>query len=150
MMVRAEEQHRGNQQDIAAVELAQVRNLAKVYKILYIFRMGATKILIFRGSSLDDLRRFPHAARSEAGYQLDLVQHGLEPNDWKPMSSVGAGVKEIRIRDESGIFRVLYVVKFSDAIYVLHCFQKKSEQTSRADIELAKTRYKDLVKEIAS
>ena len=65
-------------------------------------------------------------ARREAGYQLDRVQNGLEPEDFKPMSDIGSGVQEIRIKDEAGIFRVLYVAKFEDAVYVLHCFQKKT------------------------
>ncbi|WP_332879333.1 type II toxin-antitoxin system RelE/ParE family toxin [Massilia sp. S19_KUP03_FR1] len=110
--------------------------------------MDAIKPLIFRASSLDDLRAFPPSARSEAGFQLDQVQHGRDPDDWKPMASVGAGVKEIRVRDEFGIFRVMYVAKFADAIYVLHCFQKKTQQTSKLDIDLARTRYKELLKEI--
>jgi phage-related protein len=92
------------------------------------------------------LRAFPPQAKSEAGFQLDQVQHGRDPDDWKPMTSVGSGVKEIRVRDEHGIFRVIYVAKFSDAIYVLHCFQKKTQQTSQQDIDLAKSRYKDLLK----
>jgi phage-related protein len=75
------------------------------------------------------------------------VQHGYEPDDWKPVSTVGQGVREIRIRDGSGAFRVLYVAKFVEAIYVLHCFQKKTRKTSRADLELATGRYRDLVKE---
>ena len=103
----------------------------------------------FRGSSLDDLRAFPTAARREAGHQIDLVQNGEEPDDWKPMSAtVGPGVKEIRIRDEAGAFRVIYVAKFDDAIYVLHCFQKKTAQTSKHDIDLAAKRYRDLKKEL--
>lgn len=102
----------------------------------------------FRGSSLEDLRAFPLTAKREAGHQLDLVQIGQEPDDWKPMNTVGQGVREIRIRDSSGIFRVVYVAKFSDAIYVLHCFQKKTQKTSKADIDLATQRYKDLVKEL--
>jgi phage-related protein len=110
--------------------------------------MSAIKHLIFRGSSLDDLRGFPAGAKSEAGYQLDQVQHGRDADDWKPMAAVGPGVKEIRVKDEAGIFRVMYVAKFADAIYVLHCFQKKSQQTSHLDIDLAKTRYKELLKEI--
>lgn len=112
--------------------------------------MSETKDVIFRGSSLEDLRSFPQPARSEAGYQLDQVQHGLDPDDWKPMGSIGAGVKEIRVSDENGIFRVLYVAKFANAIYVLHCFQKKTQRTSQPDIDLAKTRYKDLIKELTS
>ena len=77
----------------------------------------------FCGSSLDDLRAFPLAARREAGHQIDQVQNGLEPDDWKPMNTVGPGVREIRIREAAGAFRVVYVAKFADAVYVLHCFQ---------------------------
>jgi len=101
----------------------------------------------FRGSALDDWRAFPQAARREAGYQLDRVQHGREPDDWKPINAVGRGVREIRIRDAAGAFRVLYVAKFDDAVYVLHCFQKKTQKTSKADLNLAAQRYRDLLKE---
>jgi phage-related protein len=83
-----------------------------------------------------------------AGFQLDQVQHGNEPNDWKPMTSVGAGVREIRIRDAAGAFRVLYLAKLADAVYVLHCFQKKTEKTAKTDLELAKRRYRGLLQEI--
>ncbi len=107
-----------------------------------------SKPIEFRGSSLDDLRAFPLSARREAGHQLDQVQKGLEPDDWKPMSAVGKGVKEIRIRDTAGAFRVIYVAKFVDAVFVLHCFQKKTEKTSKADLELATNRYRDLLKEL--
>ncbi|WP_284776749.1 type II toxin-antitoxin system RelE/ParE family toxin [Agrobacterium sp. lyk4-40-TYG-31] len=106
------------------------------------------KTIRFRGSALGDLRAFPETARREAGYQLDKVQNEQMPTDWKQMATVGKGVQEIRIRDESGAFRVIYVAKFSDAIYVLHCFQKKTQKTSKADIDLAATRYGDLVKEL--
>jgi len=109
--------------------------------------MSIRQPIEFRGSSLEDLRAFPLAAKREAGHQLDLVQIGQEPDDWKPMNTVGQGVREIRIRDSPGIFRVVYVAKFSDAVYVLHCFQKKTQKTSKADIDLAKRRYNDLVKE---
>lgn len=102
----------------------------------------------FRGSSLADLRAFPVDARREAGYQIDLVQNGEDPDDWKPMNTVGQGAKEIRIRDETGAFRVIYVAKFEDAIYVLHCFQKKTEQTSQHDIDLAERRYRELKREL--
>jgi phage-related protein len=100
----------------------------------------------FRGDSLSALRTFPQSARREAGFQLDLIQRGLEPEDWKPMTTVGQGVREIRIRDRHGAFRVIYVAKFADAIYVLHCFQKKTQKTNSADIELATRRYKELKK----
>ena len=93
------------------------------------------------------MRKFPEQARREAGYQLDKVQSGQDPNDWKPMPSVGAGVKEIRIADDTGAFRVIYLAKLADAVHVLHCFQKKTQQTSKKDIELARKRFKDLMRE---
>jgi phage-related protein len=111
-------------------------------------RRPDVKFLKFRASSLQDLRDFPETARREAGYQLDRVQNGFEPDDFKPMPEVGSGVQEIRIKDESGIYRVLYVAKFLDAVYVLHCFQKKTQKTAKADIDLASKRYADLLKEL--
>ena len=77
------------------------------------------KPIVFLGDSLDVIRSFPESARRQAGYQLDKVQRGREPDDWKPMKTIGPGVNEIRIRDESGAFRVIYVAKLDDAIYVL-------------------------------
>jgi phage-related protein len=111
--------------------------------------MANPKPAEFRGSALDDLRAFPQAARREAGHQLDQVQHGRKPDDWKPMNTVGRGVRQIRIRDAAGAYRVLYVAKFDDAVYVLHCFQKKTQKTSKADLNLAVQRYRDLLKELA-
>lgn len=105
------------------------------------------KPVIFRGDALESLRRFPDNARHDAGFQLDKVQRGRDPDDWKPMRSVGPGVKEIRIRDVTGAFRVIFLATLADAVYVLHCFQKKSEQTSDKDIQLARKRYKDLMGE---
>lgn len=105
------------------------------------------KPISFRGNSLDDLRQFPLNARREAGYQIDRVQNGLEPSDWKPMNSVGQGVKEIRIRDADGAFRIIYLAKLADAVHVLHCFQKKTEKTTEADIELARKRFRALMGE---
>ncbi len=110
--------------------------------------MTDSKTVEFRGSSLDDLRTFPILARREAGHQLDQVQHGLEPDDWKPMPTIGPGVREIRIRDANGAFRILYVAKFAAAVYVLHCFQKKTQKTSKPDLTLAESRYRDLLKEL--
>ena len=105
--------------------------------------------LTFAGSSRDDLRAFPDAARGKAGFELRRVQDGREPSDWKPMPSVGAGVREIRVRDDNGdAYRVIYYAVFEDAVYVLHCFQKKTQQTRQSDIELAKDRYKRAVKEL--
>jgi phage-related protein len=91
--------------------------------------------LRFIGSSLDDLRSFPDEARRDAGFNLDFVQRGLDPMDWKPMQAVGSGVKEIR-----GAFRVIYLATRPEGIYVLHCFQKKSRRTRKADIDLAAAR----------
>lgn len=110
--------------------------------------MAEPKPIEFRGKSLEDLRDFPYSVKREAGYQLNLVQSGLQPDDWKPMNTVGQGVKEIRIRDAAGAFRVLYVAKFADAVYVLHCFQKKTEKTSKSDVDLGAQRYRDLLKEL--
>lgn len=100
----------------------------------------------FLGSALEDLRAFPRTARRAAGYQIDRLQRGLEPEDWKPMTTVGPGVGEIRIRDEAGAFRVVYIAKLEQAVYVLHCFQKKAQQTARRDLDLAVSRYKTLLK----
>ncbi|SEL61579.1 type II toxin-antitoxin system RelE/ParE family toxin [Ectothiorhodospira marina] len=99
--------------------------------------MSDPKPVEFRGSSFDDLRAFPIQARREAGHQIDQVQNGQEPDDWKPMNTVGRGVKEIRIRDVAGAFRVIYIAKFADAVFVLHCFQKKTGKTSKTDLDLA-------------
>jgi len=110
--------------------------------------MPNAKTVEFRSQSLEDLRMFPLSARREAGFQIHKVQHGQEPDDWKPMNTVGSGVKEIRIRDSAGAFRVLYVAKFADAVYVLHCFQKKTEKTGKTDLDLATKRYLELVKEL--
>ena len=104
------------------------------------------KSVEFIGSALDDLRDFPLSARREAGYQIDKVQHGEEPDDWKPMKTIGTGVQEIRVRDEAGAFRVIYIAKLKDAVYVLHCFQKKTLRTSARDIALANKRYNELMR----
>ena len=101
------------------------------------------KRLKFVGSSLDDLRDFPAEARRHAGFELYAVQRGLEPSDWKPMNTVGPGVREIRIR-VLGEWRVLYVARFADAVYVLHAFQKKTQRTRQEDIELARRRYSQI------
>jgi phage-related protein len=104
----------------------------------------------FRGSALADLRAFPVLARREAGHQLDRVQLGLEPDDFRPMPGIGSGVQEIRTWDAAGAFRMVYVAKFAKAVYVLHCFMKKTQHTSKKDIDLAEKRYRELVKELLS
>jgi phage-related protein len=101
------------------------------------------KPLHFMGSSLDDLRNFPDEARRAAGFELSSIQSGLEPSDWKPIQGIGPGVKEIRIHI-LGEWRVVYVAKLHDAVYVLHAFQKKTRKTSRQDIDLARKRYRQI------
>ena len=102
------------------------------------------KTLKWLGSSRADLKAFDVDARSEAGYQLDKVQRGEEPTDWKPMNTVALGVKEIRIHTAKEN-RVLYIAKFAEAVYVLHAFTKKSQKTEQRDIDIAKRRFAELV-----
>ena len=99
------------------------------------------KPIEFLGDSLRSLREFPDDAKQDAGYQLDRVQHGLQPDDFKPMPAIGKGVEEIRVRDDTGAYRVIYTARLADAIYVLHAFQKKTQATSKRDIDLAKQRF---------
>lgn len=101
------------------------------------------KALKFVGSSLDDLTDFPLEARRESGFELWQVQRGLHPTDFKPMPAVGAGAFEIRLH-VLGEWRVIYVAKFKDAVYVLHAFHKKTQKTRKEDIELAARRYKQI------
>ena len=101
------------------------------------------KAVCFVGDSRTALSRFPADARNRAGHELFMVQVGREPDDWKPMPTVGAGVAEIRVRKPSGAFRVIYVARFENAIYVLHAFQKKTRKTALLDIRLAKRRYRE-------
>jgi phage-related protein len=102
------------------------------------------KQVIWMGSSKEDLRAFPGEARREVGYQLEHVQEGVNPDDWKPMSAVGAGVREIRVRESSGAFRCIYLATRPEGIYVLHCFQKKTQKTSQQDLDLAQRRFKSI------
>lgn len=102
------------------------------------------KPIVFLGDSLDRLRTFPEPARRNSGYQLDRVQRGLDPDDWKPMTTVGPGVREIRVRDSSGAYRVVFIASLADAVYVLHAFQKKTQRTSTRDLLLAQSRFKEL------
>ncbi|MFC3714727.1 type II toxin-antitoxin system RelE/ParE family toxin [Luteimonas soli] len=99
------------------------------------------KPIEFLGDSLRALRGFPDDAKRDAGYQLDRVQHGLQPDDFKSMPTIGKGVEEIRVRDDTGAYRVIYTARLADALYVLHAFQKKTRTTSKRDIELAKQRF---------
>jgi len=72
------------------------------------------------------------------------VQDGLDADDWKPMPSVGLGVKEIRVHAH-GEYRVIFVARFAESIYVLHAFQKKARRTPQRDIEVARTRFRAVI-----
>ncbi len=98
----------------------------------------------FLGDSLKSLRDFPEDARHDAGYQLDKVQRGEQPDDFKPMAAIGKGVEEIRVTDDGGAYRVIYLARRADAVYVLHAFQKKSQATSKRDLDTAKRRFAQL------
>ena len=91
----------------------------------------------FLGTSLQTVREFPALFKKEAGYQLDRVQRGLDPTDWKPMKSVGQSIREIRIQHE-GQYRVIYVASIEEKVYVLHAFQKKTQKTGRPDLDAAR------------
>ncbi len=105
-----------------------------------------TKPISFLGDSLDRVKEFPQRARREAGFQLDKVQRGLMPDDWKPMQSIGQGVNEIRVRDHAGAYRVVYIASFPEAVYVLHAFQKKRQATAKTDLDLARARLQALIR----
>ena len=92
------------------------------------------------------IRKFPEDVRHDAGYQLDKVQHGEHPDDYKPMPAIGKGVEEIRLRDDTGIFRVIYTARLADAVYVLHAIQKKTQGTTKLDVDLASKRYAELLR----
>jgi phage-related protein len=100
----------------------------------------------FVGNALAELRAFPQAARHDTGYQLHRVQCGDKPADFKPMPGIGPGVEELRMRDASGAYRVIYTARVADAVYVLHCFHKKTQRTARADLELARQRFAQMMR----
>ncbi len=103
--------------------------------------MKHEKPIYWVGTSYKDLLTFPPEVKQVAGYQLHLIQNGFEPENWKPFQTIGAGVKEIRITEDGNAYRIMYIAKFSERIYVLHSFKKKTQKTSSKDINIAKTRY---------
>jgi phage-related protein len=105
------------------------------------------KAVSFHGSSLDVLRALDVGTRRRLGFQIRRVQAGLEPDDWKPMPGVGPGAAEIRVRDERGAFRAIYVARFREAIHILHAFEKKTAKTTLSDLRIARDRYRALVRE---
>jgi phage-related protein len=104
------------------------------------------KPISFMGDALKRLREFPESAKNDAGYQLDKVQRGEQPDDFKPMPSIGRGVEEIRVWDDCGAYRVIYTARFSDEVYVLHAFQKKTQHTTGRDIKVARQRFVNLLR----
>jgi phage-related protein len=102
------------------------------------------KSVIWMGSSKGDLRAFPDDARREVGYQLEHVQEGVDPDNWKPMPAVGPGVREIRVRESSGAFRCIDLATRPEGLYVLHCFQKKTQKTRQRDLDLARRRFRSI------
>jgi phage-related protein len=98
------------------------------------------KPIAWIGSSQSDLRRFPREARRKAGFELRAVQRGQDPSDFKPIPVVGPGTYEIRIQTD-GAYRVFYVAKFEEAIYVLHAFPKKTQKTSKHDLAIGQQGY---------
>lgn len=109
--------------------------------------MKHEKPIYWVGTSYKDLLAFPDEAKREAGYQLHRVQNGLDPENWKPFETIGTGVKEIRMSEDGNAFRIIYVAKFSEKIYVLHSFHKKTQKTGSKDINIAKTRYNAIANE---
>lgn len=104
------------------------------------------KPLRFIGDSLKCLRGFPEDAKQDAGFQLDKVQRGEQPTDFKPMPTIGKDVEELRVREESGVYRVINAARLPAAIYVLHAFQKKTQATAKRDVEVARSRYAELTR----
>jgi phage-related protein len=99
------------------------------------------KPIMWIGSARDDIRGFPRAVRRKAGVELQALQRGEQPSDFKPMASIGPGVYEIRIKVQ-GAYRVLYIAKYEEAVYVLHAFHKKTQKTAKPDVEIGRQRYK--------
>jgi phage-related protein len=97
------------------------------------------------GTSKNDLKIFPEDARRKAGLELRLIQQGKQAIDFKPIPSIGKGAEEIRIWT-GDTYRVFYVARFPEAIYILHAFGKKTQKTSKKDIELGQKRYQQMIK----
>ncbi|MFM0335340.1 type II toxin-antitoxin system RelE/ParE family toxin [Paraburkholderia fungorum] len=107
--------------------------------------MEQEKEIRWMGTSYRDLLAFPEDPRRQAGFQLGKIQAGLEPDNWKPFDTIGPGTREIRIREADGNYRVMYVTKFVEALYVLHCFQKKTQKLGEHDRNIAEIRYRAII-----
>lgn len=95
------------------------------------------------GTTHEDMGAQRKVIQQRLGYQLERVQRGLKPHDYKPMPTVGTGAYEIRVKDEAGVARLMYVAKFGGKVHVLHVFTKKTQKTPKTDIDLAAKRYKE-------
>lgn len=116
-----------------------------MYNVLYTESVSMST-LYWCGSSLDDIRSFPKPAKISLGRELDRLERGSMPSDFKPLKNLGkgiTGVYEIRTREDGDIFRVAYVAKFGNDVVVLHCWQKKSEQTADSDKKTIVKRYQE-------
>lgn len=111
---------------------------------------GPPKPLEWAQPALDAVRALPDGARGKLGYQLDLVQRGKAPDDFKPMPTVGPGVFEVRVRDTGRAFRSFYVARFEESVYVLHVFEKKTQKTASSDLDVGRSRYRDLIRRRAT
>lgn len=123
--------------------LKSLNHRFKIYPYQYNLHMKPVR---FIGDSLNCIREFPDDAKHDIGYQLDKLQRGEQPDDFKPMPTIGKGVEELRLRDDSGAYRVIYTARLANAVYDLHAFQKKSQATAKHDIELARNRYNELMR----
>ena len=102
------------------------------------------KKIIWLATTHSTIKEYPDNVRREIGYNLSKIQHGLDPADWKPMTGIGQGIKEIRIHAENE-YRILYLTKFQEAIYVLHTFVKKTQQTSQKELNIGRKRYIEML-----
>ena len=98
--------------------------------------------MVWEGDSRDVLQAFPEGVRQNLGFQLWQLQRGERPSDYRPLPSIGKSVFELRDQDERAWYRVVYLSRISDVIYVLHCFEKRSREMSKRDFEKAKQRLK--------
>jgi len=102
------------------------------------------KQLFWIGNSYKALTAFPKEIKQAAGFQLHLIQQGHDPDDWKPMQSIGASVREIRVH-VAGEHRIIYLAKFEEGIYILHAFRKKTLKTAKKDLNIARARFRDVI-----
>lgn len=108
--------------------------------------LPAWKPVRFWGNSEKALERFPERAQDVLAREIARLSRGEDPLHWRPMPSIGPGAREIRVR-VGRQFRAIYVTTLPEAVYILHVFEKKSQQTSGPDLELARVRFRQLLRE---